>query len=112
MRVVRSLPNYDRLIARGVEIVPLLLHAGVSSPEVEEPPFEEFYRVLSQTADRINAARRAGGKVIAVGTTVVRALETVADDIGTIHPGEGWSRVVISPERRNPRGGRAAYRVA
>jgi len=86
-----------RLIVRGIEIAPLLLHTGVSSPEVDEPPFEEFYRVHQRTAERINAARRAGGKVIAVGTTVVRALETVADDSGQIHPGEGWTRVVISP---------------
>jgi len=86
-----------RLVARGVEIAPLLLHTGVSSPEADEPPFEEFYRVSGRTAERINTARRAGGRVIAVGTTVVRALETVADDTGRIHPGEGWTRVVISP---------------
>ena len=86
-----------RLVAHGVEIAPLLLHTGVSSPEANEPPFEEFYRVPDRTAERINAARRAGGKVIAVGTTVVRALETVADDTGSIHPGEGWTSLVISP---------------
>jgi len=85
------------LVSRGVEIVPLLLHTGVSSPEANEPPFEEFFRVPDRTAERINAARRAGGRVIAVGTTVVRALETVADDTGRIHPGEGWTSVVISP---------------
>ena len=88
-----------RLVARGVEIAPLLLHTGVSSPEANEPPFEEFYRVPDRTAERINAARTAGGRVIAVGTTVVRALETVADDTGRIHPGEGWTSVVISPVR-------------
>lgn len=86
-----------RLVARGVEIAPLLLHTGVSSPEANEPPFEEFYRVLPRTAERINAARRAGGRVIAVGTTAVRALETVVDEAGRVHPGEGWTRVVISP---------------
>jgi S-adenosylmethionine:tRNA ribosyltransferase-isomerase len=86
-----------RLVARGVEVAPLLLHSGVSSPEANEPPFEEFYRVAPRTAERINAARDAGGKVIAVGTTVARALETVADATGRIHPGEGWTRVVISP---------------
>ena len=88
-----------RLVARGVEIAPLLLHTGVSSPEANEPPFEEFYRVSDRTAERINAARNAGGRVIAVGTTVVRALETVADDTGRIHPGEGWTSVIISPLR-------------
>ncbi|CAN5752425.1 S-adenosylmethionine:tRNA ribosyltransferase-isomerase [soil metagenome] len=86
-----------RLIARGIEVAPLLLHAGVSSPEANEPPFEEFYRVTPRTAERINAARHAGGKVIAVGTTVVRALETVTDETGGVHPGEGWTSLVISP---------------
>ncbi len=86
-----------RRIARGIEVAPLLLHTGVSSPEANEPPFEEFYRVSSRTADRINASRHSGGKVVAVGTTVVRALETVADDTGVVHPAEGWTRVVISP---------------
>lgn len=86
-----------KLVARGVEVAPLLLHAGVSSPESHEPPFEEFYRVPAGTAERINAARGAGGRVIAVGTTVVRALETVAGDGGKVHPGEGWTRVVVSP---------------
>jgi len=88
-----------RLVSRGVEIAPVLLHTGVSSPEANEPPFEEFYRVSDRTAERISAARNAGGRVIAVGTTVVRALETVADDRGRIHPGQGWTSVVISPLR-------------
>ena len=68
---------------RGVEIAPLLLHTGVASLENHEPPYEEYYRVPRQTADRVNAARRAGNRVIAVGTTVVRALETVTDASGT-----------------------------
>ncbi|MGH2699415.1 MAG: S-adenosylmethionine:tRNA ribosyltransferase-isomerase, partial [Actinomycetota bacterium] len=86
-----------RLVARGFEVAPLLLHTGVSSPEAHEPPFEEFYRVPAATADRINGARSAGGRIVAVGTTVVRALETVVDDRGSIHQGEGWTRVVVSP---------------
>jgi S-adenosylmethionine:tRNA ribosyltransferase-isomerase len=88
-----------RLVARGIEVSPLVLHTGVSSPESHEPPFEEFYRVSPETAKRIGASRRAGGRVIAVGTTVVRALETVVDDRGRFHPGEGWTRVVVSPDR-------------
>lgn len=88
-----------RLVARGVEIAPLLLHTGVASLEEHEPPYEEFYRVPAQTARRVNAARAAGGRVIAVGTTAVRALETVTDSAGTTHPGEGWTRLVITPER-------------
>lgn len=87
------------LVSRGVQIAPLLLHTGVASLEHHEPPYEEYYRVSRTTAERVNAARRAGHRVIAVGTTVVRALETVTDDGGTTSPGEGWTSVVITPER-------------
>src|SRR6266545_2259599 len=86
-----------RLIARGVLIVPLLLHTGVASLESHEPPYEEFYRVPLETARVVNGAHAAGKRVIAVGTTVVRALETVTDAEGTSHPGEGWTRLVITP---------------
>ena len=48
------------------------------------------------TAERVNAAH---ARVIAVGTTVVRALETVTDDDGVVHAGEGWTNLVITPER-------------
>jgi S-adenosylmethionine:tRNA ribosyltransferase-isomerase len=88
-----------RLVARGVQIAPLLLHTGVASLEKHEPPYEEFYRVPLDTARRVNAARAAGKKVIAVGTTTVRALETVTDEAGSTHPGEGWTRLVITPQR-------------
>jgi S-adenosylmethionine:tRNA ribosyltransferase-isomerase len=88
-----------RLVARGVQIATLILHTGVASPEAHEPPYEEYYRVPAQTARAVNAAREAGQRVIAVGTTVVRALETVTDTEGVTHPGEGWTRLVITPER-------------
>ncbi|MBA4116878.1 MAG: S-adenosylmethionine:tRNA ribosyltransferase-isomerase, partial [Rubrobacter sp.] len=78
-----------RLVANGVRVVPLILHTGVASLEDDEPPYEEFYRVPPETADAINAARTAGRRVVAVGTTVVRALETVTDRDGLTHPGEG-----------------------
>jgi hypothetical protein len=58
-----------RLVARGVEIAPLLLHTGVASLEDHEPPYEEFFRVPPETADRVNAARGSGRRVVAVGTT-------------------------------------------
>jgi len=87
------------LIARGVCIAPLLLHTGVASPEDHEPPYEEFYRVPGHTALLVNATRAAGGRVVATGTTVVRALETVTDQRGTAHPGEGWTRLLIGPSR-------------
>ncbi len=88
-----------RLVSRGVQVAPLLLHTGVASLEFHEPPYEEFYRVPVDTAERVNAARRGGHRVVAVGTTVVRALETVTDERGTTVPGEGWTNLVITPER-------------
>jgi S-adenosylmethionine:tRNA ribosyltransferase-isomerase len=84
-----------RLVARGVQIAPVLLHTGVASLEEHEPPYEEFYRVSADTARRVTLARSEGRRVIAVGTTVVRALETVTDGDGITHPGEGWTNVVI-----------------
>lgn len=89
-----------RLVARGVHVVPLLLHTGVASLEEHEAPYEEYYRVPSPAARLINTVRAAGGRVVAVGTTVVRALETVVEEDGRVHPGEGWTSLVITPQRR------------
>jgi S-adenosylmethionine:tRNA ribosyltransferase-isomerase len=88
-----------RLVSRGVRVAPLLLHTGVASLENHEPPYEEFYRVPRETAELVNAARRAGHHVVAVGTTVVRALETVTDDRGITSPGEGWTGLIVAPGR-------------
>jgi S-adenosylmethionine:tRNA ribosyltransferase-isomerase len=88
-----------QLVAHGVQFAPLLLHTGVASLESHEPPYEEFYRVSPETARQINATHAAGKRVIAVGTTAVRALETVTDVDGVTHPGEGWTRVVVTPDR-------------
>ena len=88
-----------RLVANGVLVVPLLLHTGVASLEKNELPYEEFYRVPSETARVVNQARGAGHRVIAIGTTVVRALETVTDAEGVVHAGEGWTDLVVTPRR-------------
>jgi S-adenosylmethionine:tRNA ribosyltransferase-isomerase len=88
-----------RLVTRGVAIAPLVLHAGLSSPEAHEPPAPERYRVAPATAHAVNAVRARGARVVAVGTTVVRALETVADEDGTVHAGQGWTDLVVTPER-------------
>jgi len=88
-----------RLVARGVGFAPLILHTGVSSLEDHEPPYEELYRVPPTTARLVNAAREINRRVVAVGTTVVRALETVTGEDGVTHPGEGWTRLVVTPER-------------
>ena len=84
---------------------------GVPSPERHEPPFAERYRVRGHgTAGEL--ARAAGGRVIAVGTTVVRALETVAEPGGIVTPGEGWTGLVIRPERPCARRRRPDHRLA
>jgi S-adenosylmethionine:tRNA ribosyltransferase-isomerase len=88
-----------RLVARGVGVVPLLLHTGVASLEANEAPYPEYFKVAPSTANRINDTHRDGGRVIAVGTTVVRALETVVDNRGQVHAGNGWTDVVITPQR-------------
>jgi S-adenosylmethionine:tRNA ribosyltransferase-isomerase len=62
-------------------------------------PYPERYRVTGATAALVNATHAAGGRVIAVGTTVVRALESVTDRHGTTHPGEGWTELVVTPDR-------------
>jgi S-adenosylmethionine:tRNA ribosyltransferase-isomerase len=87
------------LVTRGVLITPLLLHTGVSSLEGGERPYPERYRVPASTAATINATRARGGRVIAAGTTVVRALATVTDERGVAHPGEGWTDVVVTPDQ-------------
>jgi S-adenosylmethionine:tRNA ribosyltransferase-isomerase len=87
------------LVAKGVSLAPLVLHTGVSSPERGERPYPERYRVPASTARLVEATRRWGGRVIAVGTTVVRALETAARPDGTIEPGEGWTALVVTPQR-------------
>jgi S-adenosylmethionine:tRNA ribosyltransferase-isomerase len=88
-----------RLVSSGVVVAPITLHTGVSSMEVGERPSTERYRVPTSTAVLANAIRHGGGHVVAVGTTVVRALETVTDLGGTVHPGEGWTDLIIDPER-------------
>ena len=87
------------LVAKGVQIAPLILHTGVASLEDDERPYAEFYRVPEETAERINATHARGKRVIAVGTTVVRALETVTGPKGLSHAGEGWTDLIITPQR-------------
>ena len=87
------------LVTGGVLVAPLVLHAGVSSPERDEPPFPERFRVPAETARLVGAVRGWGGRVVAVGTTVVRALESVALPGGAVRAGEGWTSLVITPER-------------
>ena len=87
------------LVARGVLVAPVTLDTGVSSPEQHESPYPERYEVPAATARLVNAVRGWGGRVIAVGTTVVRALETVAAPDGTVRAGSGWTGLVVTPAR-------------
>jgi S-adenosylmethionine:tRNA ribosyltransferase-isomerase len=87
------------LIRRGIGVAPITLHTGVSSLEGHELPYPERFEVPASTASTVNAVHTAGGHVIAVGTTVVRALETTVDRAGLVHPAEGWTDTVITPKR-------------
>jgi len=85
------------LAARGVLIAPLTLHAGVSSLEADEDPYPEPYDVPPATARLVNHVRAHGGRVIAAGTTVVRALETAFAG-GRVVPSAGWTSHVVTPQ--------------
>ncbi|MGY1773417.1 S-adenosylmethionine:tRNA ribosyltransferase-isomerase [Blastococcus sp. SYSU D00813] len=88
-----------RLMARGVPVVPVVLHAGVSSPELHEPPAPERFAVPEVTARLVTATRRAGGRVVAVGTTVTRALESATGEDGVVRAAAGWTDLVLGPDR-------------
>lgn len=82
------------LVAAGVVVAPLVLHCGVASAEAHEPPQPERYAVPDATARLVDLTRRSGGRVVAVGTTVVRALESAASG-----PSSGWTSLVLSTAR-------------
>lgn len=83
----------------GVQIARLLLHTGVASLEQHEEPYEEWFEVPLRTAELVRATRANGGRVIAVGTTVVRALESSVDAHGHVIASRGWTDLVITPAR-------------
>lgn len=96
----------ESLRQRGVYLARLILHTGVSGLPIEEEDVEqhtmveEWYQVTPEAAQAINHARQHGGRVIAIGTTVTRTLETVADAAGVIHEGQGWTDLYITPGYR------------
>ena len=87
----------SRLAADGVRIASITLHTGVSSQDAGEAPQTEWFEVPATTAALVTATRSAGGRVIAVGTTVTRALESAATGDGTIAAASGWTELVIDP---------------
>lgn len=94
----------DALRRRGVGIATIRLHTGVSSLEIETDEIEQHvwppepFRVSAETAEAVNAARERGSRVIAIGTTVVRALES-AWSTDRVVPKAGFTRVVVHPGR-------------
>ena len=87
------------LVSRGVEVVPVTLHTGVSSLEASEPPRPEWFEVPPSSARAVERARRDGGRVVAVGTTVARTLESAVDRRGRVRAARGWTDLVLGPDR-------------
>jgi S-adenosylmethionine:tRNA ribosyltransferase-isomerase len=87
-----------RLVAKGVGVTPIVLHTGVASLEADELPYPERVVVPAVTASRVEAARSEGRRVVAIGTTVVRALETAGAG-GRVQAYDGWTDLVVTPER-------------
>jgi len=88
-----------RLGERGVAMTEVTLHTGVASLEGDEAPYNESYEVPARTAEAVVLAKRRAGRVIAVGTTVVRALESAADPAGQVLAARGWTDLIVTPER-------------
>lgn len=96
-----------RIRAQGTDIVPILLHVGlgtfrpVKADDLSDHHMHsEYYAVSEEAARRINAARSRGGRIICVGTTCVRTLESVADKAGIVHPGSGETDIFLTPARK------------
>ncbi|MEV8394369.1 MULTISPECIES: S-adenosylmethionine:tRNA ribosyltransferase-isomerase [unclassified Streptomyces] len=87
------------LRSRGVRFAPITLHTGVASAEAHEPPYPERFEVARSTALLVNAVAADGGRIIAVGTTAVRALESAAGPDGVVRAATGWTDLVITPRR-------------
>ncbi|WP_369033732.1 S-adenosylmethionine:tRNA ribosyltransferase-isomerase [Streptomyces adonidis] len=87
------------LVSRGVQFAPVRLHTGVASTEAHEPPYPERFAVPETSARLINAVRAGDGRVVAVGTTAVRAVESAAGPDGVVRAAEGWTDLVVTPER-------------
>lgn len=98
-----SRPFTDRMVTRlvsaGVQFAPVLLHTGVASPEAHERPYPERFAVSATTARVVNRAREDGNRVIAIGTTAVRALESAVDGHGRVTAASGWTDLIVTPER-------------
>ncbi|HEY7347348.1 MAG TPA: S-adenosylmethionine:tRNA ribosyltransferase-isomerase [Ktedonobacterales bacterium] len=96
----------ERIQQKGVVLAQIILHTGVSNIDIETEQveqhkmYEEWYQVSPEAAATINHSRSSGGRIVAIGTTPTRTLETVTDEQGIVHPGEGWTSLYITPGYR------------
>lgn len=88
-----------RLVNKGVQFAPITLHTGVASIEAYEPPYEEWFAISAESATRINRAKQDGRRIIAIGTTAVRAVESAVDSAGHVQAQQGWTDRLITPEQ-------------
>lgn len=94
----------EKIRAKGVDIIPVLLHVGlgtfrpVKAEDVEDHVMHsEYYEVTEEAASRIAQVKQAGGRIIAVGTTSVRTLESASSAKGVLEAGSGWTNIFIKP---------------
>jgi S-adenosylmethionine:tRNA ribosyltransferase-isomerase len=97
----------SRLVQRGIDIRKVTLHVGAGTflpVKAEDTAGHKMHAeagsVSAETADAVNAARRAGGRIVAVGSTSLRLLESAADDAGVVHPFSGETALFITPGYR------------
>lgn len=88
-----------QLVAKGVQFAPVLLHTGVASLEIDERPYPEYFRVPNTSAQIINQAKKEGRRIIAIGTTAIRAIESAINSKDIVIPSEGFTHLFITPER-------------
>ncbi len=94
----------EKIQEKGIEIARVTLHVGLGTFRpvkteniLEHHMHSEFYTVTQEAADKINTARKNGGKIIAVGTTSTRTLESVGTEDGTVKACSGWTQIFIYP---------------
>lgn len=97
----------DRISGKGIEIIYLTLHVGLGTfrpvkvDDINDHIMHsEFYQISSEAAESINRIKEAGGRIISVGTTSTRTLETIADNEGRVREGSGWTDIFIYPGYR------------
>jgi S-adenosylmethionine:tRNA ribosyltransferase-isomerase len=95
------------LVSIGIRVVDLTLHVGlgtfrpVKTEEIDDHVMHsEYYDLPSDTAEEINRTRASGGRIVAIGTTACRVLETVASLDGSVSPASGWTDIFLVPGYR------------